>query len=431
MSHMNTRGELNLPLLANKSADLKMKRILITAYDINPYKGSESATGWNFVWQAAQSHRVTAVTRRNNMENIEKYIIENNLDISNLKFIYYDLPYFLRFWKKGSRGSLLYFYLWQMTLPLVVWAFRGEFDLVHSLNFHNDWTPTFLWVLGRPLVWGPINHNEPIPWKYIRHSCNFSVFIKDRLKFIFKLLFWYIDPFLYICKKKAKVILCGNFSVVKRLRINDTKAVIFSQVGVEPPGVSTESKDSSTFTVMTAGRMIDIKSFDLAIRAFAKFLKSTEVNSHKINLLILGQGELSQNLKNLSGSLGVEDNVDFVGWIDKGLMSEYYSKADVFLFTSHEGGGMVVAEAQSYGVPVVCFNNYGPGETVTNNTAIKIDYSDYHTTVTELSEALTKLYLNLEYRKSLSIGAFELSKTQTWAAKGKALVAVYERLCQK
>lgn len=89
---------------------------------------------------------------------------------------------------------------------------------------------------------------------------------------------------------------------------------------------------------------------------------------------------------------------------------------------------MVVAEAQSYGVPVVCFNNYGPGETVTSYTAIKIDYSDYDTSVVEFSEALKKLYLGRSYLKSLSMGAIELSKTQTWESKGKSMAEVYESI---
>jgi len=405
-----------------------MKKILITAYDINPYKGSESATGWNFIWQAALSHQVTAVTRCNNRNDIERYISENSLDISNLKFIYYDLPYYLRFWKKGSRGSLLYFYLWQMTLPLAVWSDRGNYDIVHSLNFHSDWTPSFLWVLGRPFVWGPINHNEPIPVKYAWNSCNIIGYIKDKLKYLMKLIFWNIDPFLFLCKKKATVILCGNLSVVKRLRLKDPKTVILSQVGVDTNVIFVGTKDTSSFTVMTAGRMIEIKSFDLAIRAFAKFLKSIEGDTQKIKLLILGQGGLFQDLKNLSRSLGVENNVDFAGWIDKGLMPKYYSKADVFLFTSHEGAGIVVAEAQSYGVPVVCFNNYGPGETVTNDSAIKINYSNYNRSVNDFCEALKNLYSNREYLKSLSSGAHVLSQTLSWTAKGKDMAEVYENI---
>ena len=50
--------------------------ILLTAYDINPYKGSEAATGWNFTIQATRKNKVVAITRKNNKQNIEKYIKE-------------------------------------------------------------------------------------------------------------------------------------------------------------------------------------------------------------------------------------------------------------------------------------------------------------------------------------------------------------------
>ena len=69
----------------------------MTAYDINPYKGSESGTGWNFVLQAASYNRVIAITRKNNKPNIEKYIEEFGIEISNITFYYYDFPYYLRF----------------------------------------------------------------------------------------------------------------------------------------------------------------------------------------------------------------------------------------------------------------------------------------------------------------------------------------------
>ena len=51
--------------------------------------------------------------------------------------------------------------MWQLGLAL--WLRRRrldeDVDVVHNLNFHNDWTPSFLWLLGRPLVWGPIGHH--------------------------------------------------------------------------------------------------------------------------------------------------------------------------------------------------------------------------------------------------------------------------------
>lgn len=89
-----------------------MKTILATAYAINPYKGSEDATGWNFVYQAAHYQKVIAITRENNEQWISKFMNEFPDPVyKNIRFLYYDLPYWMRFWKKGSRGALIYFYL--------------------------------------------------------------------------------------------------------------------------------------------------------------------------------------------------------------------------------------------------------------------------------------------------------------------------------
>ena len=54
-----------------------MKTVLMTAYAVNPYKGSEDGMGWNFILQAARFQRVIAVTRRNNGPHIERYLAEN------------------------------------------------------------------------------------------------------------------------------------------------------------------------------------------------------------------------------------------------------------------------------------------------------------------------------------------------------------------
>ena len=39
-----------------------------------------------------------------------------------------------------------------------------------------------------------------------------------------------------------------------------------------------------------------------------------------------------------------------------------------FLFPSHEGAGMVVTEALSFGLPVICLDNAGPGELIDSSS---------------------------------------------------------------
>jgi len=53
--------------------------ILITAYAVNPYKGSEDGIAWNIISQIASHNKVIAITRKNNEAAINQYLAENPL----------------------------------------------------------------------------------------------------------------------------------------------------------------------------------------------------------------------------------------------------------------------------------------------------------------------------------------------------------------
>ena len=58
---------------------------LITAYAVNPYKGSEDGTGWNWVYQLSKTNRIIAITRENNLPHIHKYLEENEVPVAALR----------------------------------------------------------------------------------------------------------------------------------------------------------------------------------------------------------------------------------------------------------------------------------------------------------------------------------------------------------
>jgi len=403
-----------------------MNTILMTAYDINPYKGSEAATGWNFVLQIARFHKVKAVTRKNNQESIEQYVREHDFDVSNIEFHYYDFPYWLRFWKRGARGSSLYFYLWQMFMPLFVKKHKLKFDIAHNINFHADAFPTFLWLLGKPTVWGPINHHEKIPKEYI-HSR--KEYIKDRIKWIIKLFLWNVDPFLWLSKKRCDVILGGNRSVQERLRVQPENFKILSQVASQNI-VNNNSKQSKVFNIIIAARFVPLKGVDMALYAFEEFYNQLPTNDRtNVKLSILGKGPLKNDLQAIHKKLKAKNNIEFIGWIDKNEMDSFYHNANIFLFPSHEGAGMVVAEAMSHALPVVCFDNYGPGEIIGDSAGIKIPYSSYDESIVLFSNALKRLYSDHDLHTKLSHNAVQrFEEYYTWDAKGLVLKKIYQEI---
>ena len=139
-----------------------MRTILITAYAVNPFKGSEDGTGWNIVREIAQEFNVILVTRKNNIQHLDRYFslhgTETNGDISYYGF---DLPDWVLKLKKrsGTKGHVAYFYFWQRNIIRFLKERSFEFSVSLSLNFHSDSHPHFLWKLNKPCVWGPIGHH--------------------------------------------------------------------------------------------------------------------------------------------------------------------------------------------------------------------------------------------------------------------------------
>lgn len=112
-------------------------KILVSAYACEPGKGSEPGVGWNWVKQLARFHDVWVLTRTNNREPIERALAQEPM--ANVHWVYFDLPRWARFWKKGRRGVHLYYYLWQIGAYFVGRRLHNQvkFDLVHHITFDN------------------------------------------------------------------------------------------------------------------------------------------------------------------------------------------------------------------------------------------------------------------------------------------------------
>ncbi|NQX97371.1 MAG: glycosyltransferase family 4 protein [Flavobacteriales bacterium] len=406
--------------------------ILITAYAVNPYKGSEDGTGWNISKEIAKDYKTIIITRKNNRPEIERYFEENNDPVhNNMKFEYHDLPRWAMSWKKkiGPRGYVLYFYLWQLLIPFFILKNKLKFDLCHALNFHSDSHPHFLWVFGKPVIWGPIGHHPKMPVAYI-HNYGKKVVNTDRKYAIVKWIMRNIDPFFYLAKWNTDKIIGLNSSVQKDLRLRSSKVEIIPAVAAENPILRT--KDNAIYNVLSVGRFTAMKGFDMTILAFSHFVKSLpKAEQVKVKLTLVGAGESEMFLRSIIKEQQIGDFVNIVSWVEKSEMEAIYNDADIFLFPSHEGAGMVVPEALSYGVPVICFDNVGPGELVKEG-GIKIPYTNYNDSIHQFAIELNKLYFNLPKREELSQKAtttYELN--YTWEIKGKKIKEIIAELIVK
>lgn len=405
------------------------KTILATCYAVNPFKGSEDGMGWNFVYQIARFNKVIAITRENNREAIEKFMTQNPDDVyNNITYLYFDLPYWMRFWKKGSRGAMLYYTLWQRGIVSFVKKQNIKFDVVHNVNFHNDWTPSYLWKLKKPMVWGPIGHHPKIPKQYLKaYAINY--FLKDRATWLIKKIFWNCSFALKNTVNKADHILCMNSGVEKMLPL---KSKIFSI----QPSVATEDfycdniLMKENFHVISVGRFVPLKGFDLTLSSFINFLENvSETEKENCKLTLVGTGPEKDFYRKIITDNKVEKYIEIIEWIDRKELMKLYEKSSLFLFPSHEGAGMVVAEALSFGLPIICLKNEGPGEFINPECGFSVPQLDYNNTVLELSEALKRLYLDKNLLHKMSCEARKHFKEKfTWNSRGEYLKEIYNTL---
>lgn len=410
-----------------------MATILVTAYAVNPYKGSEDAMGWNFVQQIAQHNRVIAVTRKNNRADIEKYFLQNAAKeswIANVTFSYYDWPKWMLFWKKGPILSLIYYYFWQLGVALSFIKKKSKIDIVHNLNFHNDWTPTFLWLLGKPLVWGPVGHHNKIPREFVLKQFGWKPYLQDRFLWVLKNIFWHLDPMLAIAKRKAAAIYCMSNDAVQKMRLKD-KFFIHPSVACEEAEPIQVEKNG--FQIISVGRFVELKGFDLTVRSFAKFYHQlNKEEQQKAKLILVGKGPLKAKLKSIIKEENIEAATQIIEWIPRAELSTIYASSSVFLFPSHEGAGMVVPEAMSYELPVVCVNSSGPGQLIHPTSSLRVEYNKYEIVVEELAQKLQQLHSNSSfYEVEKELAKERYQNMFRWQVRGNLLFNIYNEVLIK
>jgi glycosyltransferase involved in cell wall biosynthesis len=189
-------------------------------------------------------------------------------------------------------------------------------------------------------------------------------------------------------------------------------------------------RQSDVFTVISAGRFVPLKGFDLTIRAFADFLKCIKPeNKHNCELLLIGSGPEEPMLQLLVDKLNIKSHVRFLAWMERKDLLKKFSETAAFLFPSHEGAGMVVAEALSFGVPVICLDNEGPGQFVNSSCACIVPQGNYNETVSKLASSLVELYFSPLKQTQMSQSARSLFESDfNWDRRGDDLLKLYAEL---
>lgn len=165
-------------------------------------------------------------------------------------------------------------------------------------------------------------------------------------------------------------------------------------------------------TLLFVGRVAYEKNIDFLLYV-TKLVKNTIPN---ILFIIAGEGPALNKLKKQANELQLQDNVLFVGYLDRQTeLLNCYRAGDIFIFASRtETQGLVLLEAMALGVPVVSTAVMGTKDILNPQKGALIAEENEADFATQISSLLQNQVLH----KKLSTEAKEYVKT--WSAQEMA-----------
>ena len=171
------------------------------------------------------------------------------------------------------------------------------------------------------------------------------------------------------------------------------------------------------------GRLSSKKGLFTLLLAFRDVVK--EIPEAKLKLA--GKGKLKGVLKSLCKTLGIDKNVDFLGYVPDERLNALFSSADIFVLPSSfgESFGIVILEAMASGTPVIGTEVGGIEEILEGG---KYGVLVPPLNPSALAESMISLMRDEKRRRALRKNGIErVRKAYDWRLVSRKVMDVYEK----
>ncbi len=393
------------------------EKVFVSAYACEPGLGSEIGVGWHWVLEMSKQFELWVLTRESNRHTIEPWIAEHP-EFAGIHFLYFDLPKWARFWKKGLRGVRTYYNIWQrLTDKIVKRTMHKEgIKVFHHITYGNALWPVSDYGSRQTFIWGPIGGLETIPEDYTRHYDFKSRMTESlRRKVVGRAI---KSRGLRERCERADLILCKTEDTLGKLpETAQGKAILFTDVATD---VVQEEKGAPMaphpgLRLLTVGRLDAWRGFDLAILAVAKAL----TDYPDIQLDIVGKGADRERLEELVRTQGMEGHVTFHGGVSQDAYRSLMKQTDVVLNPSLKEGAVTVSfDAMAMGKPLVAVDTGGYTKSFKPEYSIVVPREVREKTIESLAEGILRL-TDAKVRKEMGEAAARASETFSWERHGE------------
>jgi len=288
----------------------------------------------------------------------------------------------------------------------------------------------FMYNLGVPVVLGPLAGGVDFPPAFRYLDSKFAVVSVTLGRLFSNILHGFVPG-----KLKAETLIVANPLTQKSLP-NGCQGKIYQVIecGVdldiwqprEQPDINPEKPVSFVYL----GRFVDWKGIAFLIDAFKQVTEKTNAV-----LELVGDGELRQDLEQQVAELGLENNVNFRGWMKREQASKLLCECDVFVMPSlREAGGNAVLEAMALGLPVIATKWAGPANTLHPDCGIWVEPTSIEAFVDGFAQAMIKLANSPELRRQMGEAGPQRVRTNyfDWDSKVDRIIEIfYETLSRQ
>lgn len=386
--------------------------ILLITDDFYPNFGGVANVLWN-LYKSLQNkeHKLLIFNPYSKFENVFKGVIKKNYELKDLacflrerEFYYYVI---YSFWNvirdKHTPFSdrlkiLMFLMLKPKILMKVIKNVSNLLPDLKKLNFdiivggNSGWILSLVFILSRifdkkliSIAYGnDFLIRNPLSLKtfYFRNADKIIV-INDQMKQIIKEMH-------HLNEHQLEIIYVGLD--LKELEVKKSKKELRKEFNIP----------EDQFVLLSVGRHVPRKKFDLVIKAVNEIKKLKP--SLNIKYILIGDGQETLYLKNLTKQFNLESQIEFLGSCDLEKRNKFYKLSDIFLMpvetkeNNIEGFGIVFLEANFYKVPVIGTATGGVVEAIVDGeTGLLIKPNDLN----DLVEKILYLYENENVRKKM------------------------------
>jgi glycosyltransferase involved in cell wall biosynthesis len=297
----------------------------------------------------------------------------------------------------------------------------GEFDVVLRLVPMSPVLPSpFAYLLRKgpiPFVLGPLNGGLPWPsgFRQLEAQREWIAGLRRLYRYM---------PFARSTYRYAAAIIAASSQTYSEFAAYCDRLFFIPEPGIADTLCSDASRiteSGAKLKLLFVGGLVPRKACDFALRGAACVLRQQSAH-----LTVIGDGPERSRLEQLATSLGINNSVEFCGWLSHAEVLNRMRSADVFVFPSlRDNGAGVVFEALASGAVPVVVDFGGPGDIVYPEVGYKVPLTNEDDIVSRIERILLDLAGDRNLINRLRVRGVTYARERlTWEAKAESTTHV-------